>query len=355
MMESALLLPRIRTKFVWMFGRKIDLVFFFLPAFLAPALFILGQSSLAVKSALWAAVFVNAFGLGDFHIGATWFNYLDCKNWRFYTSSLAKIAIYFLAPVAIVAMSFLGMVFCPGLLAMVFIAWSVQHLVQQNVGLLLLYHSHGQNEAIVNRALETRSLHASALFFSLLFAQRLLFPPLSQSSIWQIIVAAIGLVLVALIISYLKELFLQVRQGKYLNAPAVLFWCLSIYFFMPFAFLGKTYTDAILIANIMHWAQYIGIMYVLVQRKYRNEQLANLPWNHPNFLFLLMGLGFVALLGVGQLLPTVMTDRTSWLGKSLLAFVLGMGMVHYLQDAFMWRFREPYYKETVLAYLRPRL
>lgn len=357
MMKDALALPALpttRAKFVWMFGQRIDLLAFFLPAVLAPLVYILGQSSLLVKSALWTAVFLNAFGLGDFHVGITWLNYFDRKNLEFYRSSRAKQTIYYLAPPLIIVLTTLGSFFCPFVIASIYMVWSIQHLVQQNVGLLLLYHNHGQNEAIVNRTLEVRSLHLAAIFFSLLFAQRIFFMQLAQFAIWKILVALVGIAFLAVILLYVRELVVQLRRGAYLNVPAFLFWCLSIYFFMPFAFLGKNFLDALLIANIMHWAQYIGIMFVLVKRKYIKEQLKNLPFGHPLMFFFLMGFGGLVLLELARAIPQTAVNLPPWLAQSLLSVVLGFGMVHYFQDAFMWRFREPYYRETVLSYLRQK-
>lgn len=347
-------LPSTRARFVWMFGQRIDLAFFFLPALLAPLIFILGQSSWLVKSALWTAVFLNAFGLGDFHVGITWLNYFDRKNWDYYQSSSAKKLIYLFGPFAIVILTIAGTFVIPGIIASIYMIWSIQHLVQQNVGLLLLYHNHGQNEAVVNRTLEVKTLHLAAVFFSMLFAQRIFLMELAQFAIWKALVIVVGLAFAAAVLLYIRELIVQLRRGAYLNVPAFLFWCLSIYFFVPFAFLGTSFLDAVLIANIMHWAQYIGIMYVLVQRKYKDEQLQNLPFAHPIVLFFLMGFGMLVLLQIGRIIPNSLASAPAWVTQSMLSIVLGMGMVHYFQDAFMWRFREQYYRDTVLSYLRQK-
>ncbi len=237
----------------------------------------------------------------------------------------------------------------------VYIVWSVQHLCQQNVGLLLLYHNHGQNEAIVNRSLEVKSLQIAAVFFTLLFAQRIFLMEIAQSIYWRVLLLIIGIAFFTFILLYLRELVVQLRRGAYLNVSAFLFWCLGIYFFIPFAFLGKSYGDAILIANIMHWAQYIGIMYVLMKRKYQGTRLSDLPVQQPILLFFLFGIAMIALLDFSRALPTnAFMQNHPYLSAGAMAFVLGMGMVHYYQDAFMWRFREPYYRETVLSYLRSK-
>lgn len=342
-----------RLTFPWIFNQKLDLLFFFVPVILAPLVFVLAQSNFALNSAFWGILIINSFGLGDFHIGITWFNYLDRKNRGFYTSTANKIRIHYLMPMVIVSLSILGVVYVPAITVFIYMAWSVQHLVQQNVGLLLLYHDHKQHEAIVNRALELRTLHSGAVFFFMLFAQRLLWPGVAHSSLWLIIIALVGLVFVGSIILYLRELFQQIRNGANLNVPAFLFWCLAIYFFAPFAFIGKRYTDAILISNIMHWCQYIGLMYALSYRKYKPDNLQDLPTPHPLILLAIIGVCMVALLmSVRENIGQVNIESSSWTVKALLGFVLGTIMIHYWQDAFMWRFREQFYRDTVLTYLR---
>jgi hypothetical protein len=351
--QSIPLQGKARLTFPWIFNQKLDLLFFFLPVILAPLMLMLAQSSFAVNSAFWGILIINSFGLGDFHVGATWFNYFDRKNRSFYASSPAKIRIYYLIPAAIIPLTMFGVIYLPALTVFIYMAWSIQHLVQQNVGLLLLYHNHKQNEAIVGRTLEMRSLHAGAVFFSMIFAQRVLWPSAILSPIWVTIIAAVGLSFFALIIFYLRELFHKIRQGASLNVPALLFWCLAIFFFAPFALIGKGYTDAILVSNIMHWCQYIGLMYALSFRKYKKDQLKDLPWPRPLIIFVLMGAAMVALLmGIRTAIGPISLESSPWTIKALLGFVLGMGMIHYWQDAFMWRFREPFYRETVLTFLR---
>lgn len=346
--------PWAKARFLWLFGQKMDLAFLFLPAILAPLLFIFSQTNQLAQTTLWGLVVLNAFGLGDFHVGITWLNYLERNNLDYYTSSGAKKAIYFLGPIAIVLLSVAGAFVLPGIVAAVYMVWSVQHICQQNVGLLLLYHNHGQNEAIVNRQLEVRSLQLGAVFFSILFAQRMFLIELAKFPFWKAIVVVAGLAFAFTIWLYLRELIVQISRGAYLNAPAFLFWCLSIYIFAPFAFLGKSYGDAILIANTMHWAQYVGIMFLLCRRKYQGEQLKAIPFAHPILLFFVFGISMIALLDFIRALPYAIFHDCLWLTTAVVGIVAGVGMVHYYQDAFMWRFREPFYQEPVLSYLRSK-
>ena len=64
------------------------------------------------------------------------------------------------------------MLFCPPLILGIWFVWSIQHLVQQNIGILLLYHNARANEVVVNRKTETLSVQVSAVLFSLLFIRR---------------------------------------------------------------------------------------------------------------------------------------------------------------------------------------
>ena len=69
-----------RFVFAWMFGRKYDLLFYFLPVFVGCACFMLARFSPFSSSAFLVLIFLDAFGAGPFHWGPTWFAYFDKKN-----------------------------------------------------------------------------------------------------------------------------------------------------------------------------------------------------------------------------------------------------------------------------------
>jgi hypothetical protein len=349
MVDSTLTVGQGRIRYPWMFGSTVDVCFYFVPILLGFLLYALMQSVL-FQSAFWAVLIINAFGAGPFHQGATWFAYLDQGNRTEFSSTFKKRLIFFVAPVAITLVSMAMAVFPPTytLLIAVWTVWSLQHLVQQNVGILLLYHNHGKQEAIVPKVLEARSLQVPAIAFGLIFFFRVLM----RGSLPQImlpVIACVSIYAVVVVVRYLLSLSSQMKSGAYLNMPAFLFWLCSAISLLPLAFLGKGWEDGYIVPITAHWFQYIALNYVLVKNKYQKEQVSALPIAQPLVLFFAVCLLIViAMMGV-SLVKVYTVDSLA--SKAMAGFVLGLGNVHYFLDAFMWRFREPSRRAAILPYL----
>lgn len=362
--------PTIR--FPWMFGLEHDLFFFFLSALIGLGVFAITQSTLAARSLILAALIPTAFGLGPFHQGPTWFMYFDSKNREYYGSTQKQRWIYFFAPPLIVLASVLSFVYFKPLVLAVWFVWSIQHLVQQNVGILLLYHNHRENEAIVERKHEVLTLRVPAVLFTLLFVRRVLMN--GQSNIWfdSILFALTGYT-VFLLIGYLIRLNKGVSEGKALNMPAIGFWVLSVVSLSPMAVLGKDFGEAAIAPLTWHWFQYIGLNWNLMRKKYgANEspesekssskttftegkqlesQSGNLPGSSPLALFLMVCFSFV-LINIGLSVWSRVPGLDDHLKDVLLGLLIGLVNAHYFVDAFVWRFREPFQRTTILPYLK---
>src|SRR5207253_2152993 len=101
----------------------------------------------------------------------------------------------------------------------IYILWTIQHLCQQNVGILLLYHNHNAREAMVNRRLELSTVYSAAIFYTLEMCQRFDLLFLSK---WPFVSNIILATLIWTIVSvalYMVSLGKQVLQGKSLNVP----------------------------------------------------------------------------------------------------------------------------------------
>ena len=345
-------------KYPWMFGRRFDLFFYFAPIAFGIACYALSQSILADSSTLWLVLAVNAFGAGPFHQGPTWFAYLDKKNRSHYASTDRLKLIFYLGPVLVMAVTVLGWVYFRGIIYAITMAWAVQHIVQQNIGILLLYHNHGRGEALVEKKLESWSQWAPAIFFSTFFIHRILFQN-ADNLIFTGITAVTGVWALTIVARYILTLIKKSNEGEYINVPALLFWMVSVLSLAPFAFLGKSFDDAFVIPVTIHWFQYIGLNYMLVRYKYSSEEegenRANLPNDNPMMLFFLMG---ALLLGMGlglNLLKNSGLLESEILVSIIGGIVIGLANTHYFLDAFMWRFREDYQRNTILPFLiKPR-
>ena len=331
-----------------MFGAATDVTFFYGSIVFGFLLFAL-QKNMPAQTAFLSILIFNAFGAGPFHQGATWFAFLDKRNRTEFASTRAKRMIFFAGPPLVLAATILATLVHPTLAYGFWLLWSLQHLVQQNVGILLLYHNHGRGEAIVGRALETKSLQMAAITCTLIFFERVLLLGAYKEFIYPLI-SLIGLYTAWLLANYLVELARQLKSGEYLNGPAFFFWLFSLVSLAPIAFLGKSFEDGYLIPITVHWFQYIALNYVLVKNKYRSEQASNLPPMPPLVLFAAMCTAVtVLMLGISFAKVTFAADPL--MQRVLMGVVLGMGNVHYFLDAFLWRFREPYQRQAILPYL----
>jgi hypothetical protein len=341
----------IELRYPWMFSRGVDIAFFFFPVLLALAIFYLGQSSGVATSTFWTVVVFNAFGIGPIHQGATWFHYFDKKNREHYLSTTKHKRIFFLGPPLIVLIAIIGMFVAQQLTMYIWMFWNIQHLVQQNIGILLLYHNHNQGEAIVPRHLEVRSQHVAALLFFLL-SFRYGFANTPAAAFYNGVILLVFCWAALCVGWYLGELAKQIRAGAYLNVPAFGFWLISLLILYPLAYFSNRFETAFLAPLVVHWFQYIGLNIMLVKNKYsNNERAENLPVNRPFLLFALTCLTLVAFIGVFAF-GTKCEIFSYWQRNLLAGFLIGVSSVHFYLDAFIWRFREQYQREAVLPFLK---
>ena len=333
----------------WLFGRNTDLIFFFLPVLYGVMLFVLAQAVSFNTNPLIFLLALDAFGAGPLHLGPTLFVYLDKKNRNYWNSANTRRFIFFMGPALVILLSVLLNVYATWLGQLVALTWSIQHIVQQNCGILLLYHDKSNGEAVVDRKIEMRSQQIPAIVFSLFYFYRLYLTSF-DSIYWKVFFAGLATIAVYSVARYLWELWKQVRTGALINLPAMAFWFVSVISFMPFAFFGKNYGDAILIPVTIHWCQYLGLNFNLVKNKYADEnQVGNLPAIAAVPLFLLaclsvMGIWFVFKFGSvflgGGLIPSILGG-----------VVMGISNTHFMLDAFLWRFRDSFVRESTLPYL----
>jgi hypothetical protein len=348
-------IAKLDIRYPWLFGASFDMAFFFLPLFFAIWCYWMTQSAGFAQQAVFSILVLSAFGAGPIHQGATFFFYFDKRNRDYYASDANKQRIFYWAPPLIILASIAVYMLVPGGKAavnLIWMLWALQHFIQQNVGILLLYHNHNKGEAIVPRPLEQNSLWAASTFFFVLFIQRVMIgtanilteSALVLSLLWAL--WACG--------RYVFELVKQVRSGAYLNVPALGFWLLSVWSFLPLGVLGSNFGEAYLITTTVHWFQYIGLNYILVRNKYKtDDHLMNLPARHPYLLLVGVCLLFFAA-NFGLSVAAKDIQISAQLREVAWATGVGIALCHFFLDAFIWRFREPYQRQAVLPYLKQR-
>ncbi len=338
-------------RFDWMFSPWQDLLFFFLPVPIAFLMFAGAQAFEATNALLFALIAQEVLGLGAFHQGATWFHFLDKSNRDHYLVGFKGFRDFIAAPLALFLVTMAAEVYVPALTFFVYVCWSLNHAVQQNVGVLLLYQNSKSEEARIPRNIQVWSQRWMALCFALMFFRRVLVPGTPLMDLMWVPIGICALTGLGYSILYIVKLANQLAAGKYVNLPGFMFWLVCITYLIPFGLLGKNYNDALLIPLVVHWCQYIGINYVVAQRKYQGGRTENLPMKRPLVLYALSGfslVGFVALLTYFQ---SDQGNNQSLSGQLLRGAVLGLGMVHYYLDGFIWRFRDKFPRDAMLPYL----
>jgi hypothetical protein len=353
--------------FPWMASRNFDLAWYFLPILVALTATVLIQQFPAMGTGLLFLLLTNAFGVGPAHQGPTWFFYFDKKNREHWTADKKRLFFYFFVPVFVFVGTVVLQVMSPGIGFAITTMWGVQHFVQQNLGMTMLYHNKNGNEAIPERSLLSRSLWTPSIFFVTMFFIKVLSNPVAGASVtggrlpplpepkpmeaWAIgLLSVLGAIALFDVARYLLEMRRQVAQGARINVPAFMFWAVSVLYFAPFIFPGQRLETMFLIPGTMHWFQYIGLNLILVKEKYNDEERkSDIPCG---------ALPLMATLCIGSALFFVLSrgyqqtfDLMSPPFLALLGVYFGLSNVHYYQDAFFWRFREKFQRESIMPYL----
>lgn len=332
-----------------MASREFDLLWFFAPLLVAIAASVCLQLPAAASPSLLFLFIVNAFGIGPMHQGPTWFFYFDKKNSQYWAQDPKRVALYYVAPLLVGAISVYLAVTTPWLGLTVTTLWGVQHFVQQNLGIVLLYHNKNANEALPNRDLLSRSLWTPSIFFVSVFFYRQLFA--GVESYWAMAAfAALALLALFDIARYLNNILKQVSAGASLNVPAFIFWLTSVLYFIPFVWPGQRVETAFLIPGTMHWCQYIGLNLILVRYKYQDEKRKfDIPFNAQALMAVLC----LGSLGIYMATHAIRLDFSpnSFNFKFMLGLSVAMSNIHYFQDAFFWRFREQFQRDSIMPYL----
>lgn len=339
----------------WLFNRRTDLALFFLPIFPAAALALLSGQLGVSQSLFWSAILAQGFGLGPFHLGLTWSHYLDKDNLKHYSNDENR-SWSLLAPMLVIPLTVLCYVWQTKLAICIYVLWTIQHLVQQNLGVLLLYKNSGPDEAFVDRSTTARSLHASAALFAFIFLRNYVPPGTPLSHLISGIIMLTAAESLWFSGKYLLELRQQAKSGRQINVPGLAFWLLSMVFFAPFALFRSNFAQALLSSLVLHWFQYIGLNYKLVKAKYScdavNARRLLSPFGATS-CFLFPGLALLGLIAAVDLIISTGSLKTQWQLDALTGLSTGIAFTHYLQDAFIWRLRNEFNRRSLLPYLKP--
>lgn len=339
-----------------LFNESADVLFLFAPLVVAFALVWFAQS--CCHSALMFTLAAQGFGLAHFHQSATWWHFFDSNNRSFYFTP-RNILWALLLPAAFIPLSVAGFMYFPALLMVVYLVWTIQHLLSQNIGLFLLYIRNNQNCANGDAATGIRAMHSAAAACGFWF----LLGQVETNQLLVKIVGSLSLILavetVFCVVKFARSIDAERRSGRVVNVPYVLFWILSVLYFVPLVVYGKAWQLGLLIPVTLHWFQYIGLNLLLVKRKYAmgssfwlGESLAGTN-DSSRFYYRTFAICSFVFVAVSLVLAyvTQLTDAHPSVALACNSVLTALIFVHYTHDAFIWRFRESFNRASILPYV----
>lgn len=339
----------------WVVSKKFDLAFFLFPFLLGVAYFLLiyflPAYALITTAIVWV-VFAQA------HFGSTWFVYFDKKNREYYRQH--PFIYYVMPPIIIAFVLLLGYLNLTALVVLISIV-SLYHVTKQSYGILQLYRMKNCEKDQIERDTEKRALFGWSLFFGGYGAFHLpdfraFILPFEQP-------VRIGLwVLFALTAYYSIKMVGQFLRRERNSAQKNIFLLGSLILYSPYLYAAVILVDiyqmeiATLTSLIAHYMQYMGIVWLVNRNKYqdtneygqKNPLLKTVSKRIPVIVAVILGYGLLM-----AAFRWGVPKQNEVLYKIIPNIVLALVAVHFYLDAFIWKFSNPYYKETVLPFIKP--
>jgi len=335
----------------WLIGKKEDISFFFLPIFVAVAVFYFAQSQLVANSMFLTMIAAYGFGLGPLHQGASWFTYFDKDNFAYYGSNQTNRFRFFILPPILILTGIVATLACPTFLFAALTVCHIDHLLQQSVRLSRLYRKE-QKYAATSFMMEGISQYSIAFAFSFVGFYR--FDFLGFASLPGALYLTIATCAVAFVaaIAYVGGIVKQYAAGLPLHVPALLFWILSVLAWVPGAFVPNFFM-AFLIPLTIHWFQFLGMSAVLVERK--AAATASSATDSKKHLLspagMLLAVCFVYMAMFVFIDFLVHSPVSIYLKGVSVGVLSGLAMCHYMLDTFIWRWQDEYPQQHILPYI----
>jgi hypothetical protein len=339
----------------WVINKKFDLVFFIGSMLLGLMYFVLliflPEQAFLITAIVWVL-------FAQTHFGSTWFIYADKRNRDYFR---AHPLVYYILPLLIFA-AVLGLGYAKQTLLVVLISIaSIYHVTRQSYGILQLYRAHNKEFDVLGKRTEAAGLFSWTLFFGTFGALRIpdfraIFGPvLPLAEVGVYVLGAVALVTLVMMIAQ----FVKRPQN---SLPKNLFLLNAILMYAPYLYASVILVDiyqmeiATLTSLTTHYMQYMGIVWLLNINKYQGDTqyAAENPFMHkltkhiPSIL--------IAIIAYALLMAFFrwgIPESKTLLLKIIPNIVLAFTAVHFFIDSFIWRFRNPFYKETALPFVRP--
>ncbi len=339
----------------WVINKRFDLAFFLCPVLLG-LLYFLSLNLAPTHALLITAIVWVAFA--QTHFGSTWFIFFDKKNREHYAK---HPVVYFLGPLAIFAAVMVLGYYNQTLLIIIIAAASLYHVTKQNLGILQLYRIRNKEFEKKEKKTENATIFASNLFFGLFGAMQIptfrgIVAPivkLVDFGLWGLLaLTAVGVLVIG---------YQFVRRPKN-SVPKNTFMIIALLMYSPYIYASTVLVDiyqmeiATLTSLIAHYMQYIGLVWLINVNKYgaeteyaKQNSLLHVISKHYSVIIVAV---FAYALAMAYMRWGVSAEHVL-LVKLIPNVVVALMAIHFYIDAFIWRFRDPFVRETVLPFIRP--
>ena len=309
--------------------------------------------------------------LAETHFASTWTSYLNSSNILYFKKR--KIIFYYIPLIIILFVLIISFFISLELALFIGSIFSAVHVTRQSTGIIALYRRNKSKYYSKQRIYNNISIYLGSATFLMIGFKRFylelerverlfIFNLLNENTILFLIklinvssvVSFIG-IWIFYILSILSEFNPYEKKSK-ISLPKLIVLSYSIFLYSPYLFVDKI-VHAVGMGVGIHYIQYLGLVWLLNKRKYISKNhskglgdyiLVFISQNYKiRFLYLMTYalLSFVAFQG-GIRFDKLKPDTIFY------SIPLSLQFVHYYIDAFLWKFSNPFIRESVLKYLK---
>jgi hypothetical protein len=148
---------------------------------------------------------------------------------------------------------------------------------------------------------------------------------------------------VALLLAWVWTAVGRVRKYGRQALPLTLGSVASIVMFLPFLYVDDMQTA--LMANLVgHYTQYLGLVWIINRRKYTDDSLPRYQSTFLKAVSQNFGILMLVLVGYAAVISAC---------SALTPAFVGLIWIHFFVDRYLFKFRDPFVRQSLLPYLRP--
>jgi len=326
----------------WIVNRPFDLSLFILPIFVALGYGVLANRGGTLADAGNGAIYIL---LGLTHFGSTWSFYFDRENLAHFAENRW---VFYYIPVCILGVAVvLTVAGQRDWIAIITYWFSGFHVMKQSTGFVALYRSRLGLFDPVDRKIDNAAvLGTSTYCLFARYANRTDFgyEAILQTPTGDVLLAVARAVLAVVLAIWAWRAVGRIRKHGTASIPITLASTASVVMFVPFLYVHDM-RSALMTNLIGHYAQYLGLVWIINRRKYTADTL---PRYRSGFLSAVsQNSAYLLLVLVGYALVIAV-------GTAVTPVFIGLIWIHFFVDRYLFRFRDPFVRQSLLPYLKPQ-